>query len=256
MARSADRKTGSTASAEEIARFAAVADSWWDTDGAFRALHRLNPTRIGFIRDRVAAHFRRQATAEGPFKGLDLLDIGCGGGLLCEPMARLGANVTGICAGEESVSVARVHAGRIGLDIDYRCALPEDLAAGGMSFDVVLNMEVVEHVADLDAFLDACCKLVKPGGVMGISTINRTLKALALAKVGAEYVLRWVPAGTHTWSKFVKPSELARGLRAGGVHVTDLRGMTYGPLTGEWTLSRDLAVNYLAFAVKEREESA
>ena len=251
MARSAGLKTGKTASAEEIERFAAVADSWWDRDGAFRALHRLNPTRIGFIRDHVAAHFRRRVTADGLLEGLDLLDIGCGGGLLSEPMARLGANVTGIDADEEGVSVARDHAGRVGLDIDYRRALPEDLAARGMTFDVVLNMEVVEHVADVDAFLEACCKLLKPGGVMGISTINRTLKSLALAKVGAEYILRWVPAGTHTWSKFVKPSELARGLRIRGVRITDLRGMTYSPLTGEWALSRDLAVNYLAFAVKE-----
>ena len=255
MTRSDGSNSGTTASAEEIARFAAVADSWWEPDGAFRALHRLNPTRIGFIRDRVAGHFWRRVPAEGPLEGLDLLDIGCGGGLLSEPMARLGANVTGIDAGEESVSVARVHARMIGLDIDYRCALPEDLAAGGTSFDVVLNMEVVEHVADLDAFLDACCGLVKPGGVMVISTINRTLKALALAKVGAEYVLRWVPAGTHTWSKFVKPSELDRGLRSGSVHITDLRGMTYGLLSDEWALSRDLDVNYLAFAVKDREES-
>lgn len=251
MARSSGLKTGNTASADEIGRFTAIADSWWDTDGDFRALHRLNPTRIGFIRDHMAAHFHRQVTDEGPFKGLNLLDIGCGGGLLSEPMARLGANVTGIDAGEEMVSVAREHAGRVGLDIDYRCAVPEDLAAGGAKFDVVLNMEVVEHVADVDAFLAACCTLLKPGGVMGISTINRTLKSLALAKVGAEYILRWVPAGTHTWSKFVKPSELARGLRSNGVRVTDLRGMTYSPLTGEWTLSRDLAVNYLAFAVKE-----
>ena len=256
MARPAGSISGNTASAEEIARFAAVADSWWDPKGAFRPLHRLNPTRIGFIRDRVASHFRRRALADVPFKGLDLLDIGCGGGLLSEPMRRLGARVTGIDADEESVSVARLHAGRIGLDIDYRCAVPEDLAAEEVSYDVVLNMEVVEHVANLDAFFESCCRLVKPGGVMVISTINRTLKALALAKVGAEYVLRWVPAGTHRWSKFVKPSELARGLRIGGVHVTDLRGMTYGPLTDEWALSRDLAVNYLAFAEKNRENSA
>ena len=251
MARSNGLNTGNTASAEEIGRFSAVADSWWDTDGEFRALHRLNPKRIGFIRDHMAAHFRRRVSGESLLKGLDLLDIGCGGGLLSEPMARLGANVTGIDAGEEMVSVAREHAGRVGLDIDYRCAQPEDLATGDARYDVVLNMEVVEHVANVDAFLAACCKLLKPGGVMGISTINRTLKSLALAKVGAEYILRWVPAGTHTWSKFVKPSELVRGLGSNGVRVTDLRGMTYSPLTGEWALSRDLAVNYLAFAVKE-----
>ena len=236
MARSADRKTGSTASAEEIARFAAVADSRWATDGAFRALHRPTPTRTAFLRDRASARFRPPPTARRPSPRPTPRPSPPRRPPPCDP--------------------PRGQGGRGGPGVGYRGALREGVVAGGLGCDGVLNREVVEHVADLDAFLDACCKLVKPGGVMGISTINRTLKALALAKVGAEYVLRWVPAGTHTWSKFVKPSELARGLRAGGVQVTDLRGMTYGPLTGEWALSRDLAVNYLAFAVKDREESA
>ena len=254
MARTPHRKTrtnrSGTASADEIARFAAMADAWWDADGEFKPLHKLNPVRIAFIRDRVVGHFRLDGSAGQPFRGLDLLDIGCGGGLLSEPMRRLGAGVTGIDAAERNVRVAGLHAAQSGLDIDYRCVLPEVLAGEGPRFDVVLNMEVVEHVANLDAFHEACCTLVKPGGVMVVSTINRTLKSLALAKVGAEYVLRWIPPGTHDWRKFVRPSELAAGLSAHGVEIVALKGMTYGPLRDDWFLSSDVDVNYLAFAVK------
>ena len=252
MARNAAPETPSgTASAEEIARFTALADAWWDPDGEFRPLHRLNPTRISFVREHVARHFGRDGADKRPLEGLELLDIGCGGGLLSEPMRRLGAAVTGIDAGAENLRIAALHAEKCGLDIDYRCVLPETLAAEGRSFDVVLNMEVVEHVADLGAFLDASAALVRPGGVLAASTINRTLKSLALAKVGAEYVLRWLPAGTHDWSKFVKPSELAAGLRRHGVDVRIQKGMAYNPLTDGWSLSRKLDVNYLVFAVKE-----
>ncbi|MFQ5617643.1 MAG: bifunctional 2-polyprenyl-6-hydroxyphenol methylase/3-demethylubiquinol 3-O-methyltransferase UbiG [Rhodospirillales bacterium] len=254
MARTPHRKTRSsrsgTASADEVARFAAMADAWWDADGEFRPLHKLNPVRVAFVRDRVVGHLRLDGSAAQPFRGLDILDIGCGGGLLSEPMRRLGAGVTGIDAAEQNVRVAGLHAAQSGLDIDYRCVLPEVLAGEGTRFDVVLNMEVVEHVADLDAFHEACCTLVKPGGVMVVSTINRTLKSLALAKVGAEYVLRWIPPGTHDWRKFVRPSELAAGLRAHGVEIVALKGMTYGPLRDDWFLSSDVDVNYLAFAVK------
>jgi 2-polyprenyl-6-hydroxyphenyl methylase / 3-demethylubiquinone-9 3-methyltransferase len=239
-----------TASAEEIARFTALAEAWWDADGEFRPLHRLNPARISFVRQQVAGHFGRDAADEQPLTGLELLDIGCGGGLLSEPMRRLGATVTGIDAGAENLRIAALHAENSGLDIDYRCVLPETLAAEGRGFDVVLNMEVVEHVADLGAFLDASATLLRPGGAMVASTINRTLKSLALAKVGAEYILRWLPAGTHDWSKFVKPSELAAGLRRQGVDVRMQKGMTYNPLTDGWSLSRNLDVNYLVFAVK------
>ena len=241
----------STASADEIARFTALAEAWWDPDGDFRPLHRLNPARIGFIRDHVTARFGRDSEAGRPFEGLELLDIGCGGGLLSEPMCRLGAAVTGIDAGEKNIRTAGLHAEKSGLSIDYRCVLPEALAAGGRTFDVVLNMEVVEHVADLGVFMEACCTLVRPGGVMAVSTLNRTLKSLALAKVGAEYVLRWLPAGTHDWQKFVRPSELAAALRRHGMAVTMQRGMSYNPLTDGWSLSRNLDVNYLVFAVKE-----
>ena len=184
--------------------------------------------------------------------GESLLDIGCGGGLLAEPLRRLGAQVTGIDAGEKNVRVARLHAEQGGLDIAYRRQLPEDLALKGASFDIVANMEVIEHVTERDAFFTACCGLVKPGGVMVLSTINRTLKSLALAKLGAEYVLRWLPIGTHDWKKFIRPSELARGLREHGVEVTKLKGMAYGALRDQWRLADDLDVNYLAFAVKEK----
>ena len=254
MARTAKTKSpkrgASTAEADEIARFAAMAESWWDPNGDFRPLHRLNPVRLEFIRDHVARHFGRDPLGPEPFKGLDVLDIGCGGGLLCEPMRRLGAAVTGIDAGQEAIEIAKAHAQQSGLDIDYHHRRPEELDAEKGRFDLVLNMEVVEHVADLEAFLAASAGLVKPGGAVVLSTLNRTLKALALAKIGAEYVLRWLPRGTHDWRKFVRPSELAAGLKSGGVDITDLKGMSYDPFGDEWRLSRDLQVNYLAFAVK------
>jgi 2-polyprenyl-6-hydroxyphenyl methylase/3-demethylubiquinone-9 3-methyltransferase len=240
----------STAAPDELARFAALADSWWDPDGKFRPLHRLNPTRIAFIRDRVSERLDRDPLAPNPLAGLDVLDIGCGGGLLAEPMRRLGATVTGIDAGAEAIEVARLHAAEAGLDIDYACAPPEDLVAAGRTFDVVLNMEVVEHVADLDAFLAASAALLRPGGAMTVATLNRTLRALALAKIGAEYVMRWLPVGTHDWRKFVRPSELTRGLARHGVEVAEITGVAYDPLTGDWRLSRDLDINYMAFATK------
>ena len=256
MARKAARRNApgadpGTASAAEVARFTALADEWWDPKGKFRPLHAINPTRIAFIRDRVAGRLGRDPLGDKPLGGLDILDIGCGGGLLAEPMRRLGARVTGIDAGQENVGIAALHARQAGLDIDYRCVLPEALALEGRAFDVVLNMEVVEHVPDLDAFLAACCGLVKPSGVMVAATLNRTLKSLALAKFGAEYVLRWLPRGTHDWRKFVRPSEFARGLRRHGVEAVELTGVSYSPLADAWTLSRDLDVNYLVFAVKE-----
>lgn len=243
-------KPPGTASADEIARFSAMADAWWDPKGKFRPLHRLNPVRIGYIKDCVTGHFGRDPRAPHPLKHLELVDIGCGGGLLAEPMARLGASVTGIDAGEETIRVAETHARLQNLDIDYRCALPEDLVCESRIFDVVLNMEVVEHVADLDAFLEASARLLKPGGAMMVATLNRTLKALALAKIGAEYVLRWLPIGTHDWGKFVRPSELAAGLKRHQVDVLDLKGMTFNPLTDRWSLTRDVDVNYVVFATK------
>lgn len=237
----------STASPDEIAKFSALADSWWDPAGAFRPLHKFNPARIRFVRDRLAAHFGRDPLAE-PGAGLCLLDIGCGGGLIAEPMARIGFAVTGIDAGEKNIGVARVHAGRSRLDITYEHTIPEALAARGLSFNAVLALEVVEHVADVDAFLNAAAQLVAPGGILIAATLNRTLKSLALGKFAAEYVLRWVPAGTHDWRKFVRPSELATALRRSGLIVTELAGMSYSLLTDSWRVSKDLDVNYLVVA--------
>ena len=241
----------STMDAEDVARFSRLAATWWDPTGPFKPLHAINPVRLEFIRDRLAKHFGRMPLEDRPLRDIRVLDIGCGGGLLCEPMRRLGAEVTGIDAAEKSIGTARAHATTMDLDITYRVALPEDLAVEDVTFDAVLNMEVVEHVADVDHFLRACSSLVAPGGAMVIATLNRTLKSLAFAKVGAEYILRWLPPGTHDWQKFVRPSELATGLRAAGMGVEDISGMSYAPFTGEWSLSRDLDVNYLVFATKK-----
>jgi 2-polyprenyl-6-hydroxyphenyl methylase/3-demethylubiquinone-9 3-methyltransferase len=214
-------------------------------------LHRLNPVRLKFISDRVAAHFGRDPLAERPLDALRLVDVGSGGGLLAEPMARLGARVTGIDAAEPNLRMAGLHAAEGGLDIDYRLMTAEALAAAGERFDVVLNMEVVEHVADLGGFLDACCTLVRPGGVMVTATLNRTAKAFALAIVGAEYLLRWLPVGSHRWSKFVRPSELAAALRGNGLDMVELTGVAYNPICDRWHLApHDLDVNYMAFAAK------
>jgi 2-polyprenyl-6-hydroxyphenyl methylase/3-demethylubiquinone-9 3-methyltransferase len=241
----------STADAEDVERFSRLAASWWDPTGPFKPLHAINPVRLEFIRDRLTKHLGRRPLEDNPLRDIKLLDIGCGGGLLCEPMRRLGAHVTGIDASENSIGTARAHAATMDLDITYRASLPEDLAAENVTFDVVLNMEVVEHVADIGDFLRACSSLVTPGGAMVVATLNRTLKSLALAKVGAEYILRWLPPGTHDWRKFVRPSELVAGLRTVGMGVQDISGMTYAPFTEEWSLGDDLDVNYLVFATKE-----
>jgi 2-polyprenyl-6-hydroxyphenyl methylase/3-demethylubiquinone-9 3-methyltransferase len=248
---------GSTVNPDEIARFTAMADAWWDPSGKFRPLHQINPVRIQFIKDNVCRHFGLDTDAETPFKGLDILDVGCGGGLLSEPMARLGANMTSIDAGEKNIEIAKIHAEQSGLNINYRNVYPEDLAKQGQRFDVVLNMEVIEHVADTEAFMAASASVLKdkgkgPGGCMALSTINRNIKSLLLGKVAAEYILRWLPTGTHDWKKFLKPSELARLVRAHGLEFTDLQGMTYNPFKDTWSLSKtDLDVNYLAFAEKK-----
>ena len=240
----------STVSPEEIAKFESMADTWWNPEGPFRPLHKFNPARIRYIRDQLAAHFCRDAQKPRPFEQLTLLDIGCGGGLICEPMARLGFKVTGIDAAEKNVNVARLHAARSNLGIDYETAPPETLQERKTRYDVVLSLEVVEHVADLEAFINAATALVARNGVLIAATLNRTLKSLALAKIGAEYVLRWLPPGTHDWHKFVKPSELAVALRQGGMEVKDITGLTYDILANKWAASRDLSVNYIVLATQ------
>ncbi len=242
---------GGTADADEVARFSAIAEQWWDPNGKFRPLHQLAPVRLGFIRDQVTSRLGLDPDADEPFAGLKILDVGCGGGLVTEPLARLGATVTAIDAAERNIQVAKLHARQSGLEIDYRVQQPEDLAETGVTFDIVVNLEVVEHVADLDAFMQAAASMVRPGGGMVLSTINRTLKSLALAKVMAEYVLRWLPVGTHEWRKFVKPSELAAGLRGAGMEITALEGMHYNPVSDTWTAGGSLDINYLAFAKKD-----
>ncbi|MGE5147788.1 MAG: bifunctional 2-polyprenyl-6-hydroxyphenol methylase/3-demethylubiquinol 3-O-methyltransferase UbiG [Candidatus Eiseniibacteriota bacterium] len=247
------RLRSSTVDTAEIDRFSALADAWWDPEGEFRPLHRLNPVRLAYVRDRVIGHFGLDPKARKPLDGLKLLDVGCGGGLISEPMARLGAAITGIDAAERNIAVAAAHAAESGLAIDYRATTVEDLAETGARFDVVLALEIVEHVADPDLFLEACGAVLKPGGVLVLSTLNRTAKAFALAIVGAEYVLRWLPRGTRDWRKFLRPSELGAGLRRAGLELADLTGIAYNPLNDKWTLGRDLDVNYLAAAVKAKD---
>lgn len=230
----------------ELEKFRRMAAEWWDPSGKFKPLHRFNPVRLEYIRDRACEHFGRAKDSVRPLDGLKLLDVGCGGGLLCEPMARLGAQVTGIDAVAQNAEVASLHAAESGLGIDYRATTAEALRADGEAFDIVLSMEVVEHVADPAAFLGDCARLVAPGGLAFAATLNRTPKAFALAIVGAEYVMRWLPRGTHDWRKFVKPSELVGGLEAGGIEMLELTGVVFNPLTGTWSRSAsDMAVNYM-----------
>lgn len=241
----------STIDLSEVAKFEAMAAEWWDPNGKFKPLHMLNPCRLDYITQQIAAEFDRDLGAEKPFVGLRLLDIGCGGGLLSEPMARLGADVVGADAAEGNIPVAQVHAEQSGLSIDYRFTTAEALAEAGEQFDVVLNMEVVEHVADPLAYLTACRQLLKPGGLHICSTINRNAKSFAMAIVGAEYVMRWLPKGTHEWAKFITPDELYELMRNAGLEPVDRKGFVFNPVSWQWSLSaRDLGVNYVTASVK------
>jgi 2-polyprenyl-6-hydroxyphenyl methylase/3-demethylubiquinone-9 3-methyltransferase len=230
----------------DVARFSGLAKAWWDPKGEFAPLHRLNPTRLRFIREQVLARFARDGGERAPFRGLRLLDVGCGGGLLCEPMARLGFDVTGVDASPDGVEIAKAHAAGAGLAIDYRATTVEALRDGGEpSFDVILNMEVIEHVADPAAFLRDCAGLLERGGLMIVATLNRTLASLALGKMAAEYLLRWVPAGTHDWRKFIKPDEIRRFLADEPLDVAGPFGVSFDPLRGRWSVSDDARINYM-----------
>ncbi len=245
------QKTQTTVDPSEVAKFEAMAAEWWDLEGKFKPLHMLNPTRLDYISTQIASEFDRDLTASLPFEGLRILDIGCGGGLLCEPMARLGAEIVGADAAAGNIPVAQVHAEQSGLDIDYRHTTAEDLAAAGEQFDVVLNMEVVEHVADPLSYLTACQHLLKPNGLHICSTINRNPISFAMAIVGAEFVMRWLPKGTHQFEKFITPDELFDLLRQAGLNPVDRKGFKFDFLGWSWSISdRDLSVNYVTAALK------
>ncbi|PCJ31335.1 MAG: bifunctional 3-demethylubiquinol 3-O-methyltransferase/2-polyprenyl-6-hydroxyphenol methylase [Alphaproteobacteria bacterium] len=236
---------------DEVAHFSAMAATWWDPNGPFKPLHKLNPTRIAYAKNTLCRHFGRDPKINLPLKGLRILDIGCGGGLLSEPMCRLGATIVGADASEKNIKTAEAHAAEMGLDIDYQNITAEALAEAGEAFDAILNMEVIEHVADIPSFLNACHSLLKDEGCMVLSTLNRTAKSWAMAIAGAEYIMRWLPKGTHDWHKFLKPSELARALRNSGFDTNDIKGMVYHPLSGQWSLDdKNFAVNYLVLAQK------
>ena len=245
----------STIDQSEIDHFSRLASEWWDPAGKFKPLHKFNPVRLQYIRENICEHFGLDPKAPDALKGLRLLDIGCGGGLLCEPVARMGASVVGADASDINIEVAALHAGQSGLDVDYRATTAEALAAAGEQFDVVLNMEVVEHVADVNLFMEACCNMVKPGGLMFVATINRTLKARGLAIFMAENVLRWLPKGTHDYDKLVRPEELEAPITRCGMEITHQTGVFYNVFTDSWNQSRDLDVNYMVLAQRPAENS-
>ncbi|MCT6871527.1 MAG: bifunctional 2-polyprenyl-6-hydroxyphenol methylase/3-demethylubiquinol 3-O-methyltransferase UbiG [Bartonella sp.] len=232
----------------EVDHFSRIAAEWWNPQGKFRPLHKFNPTRLAYLKEKICLAFDRDPNDAEPLKGLRLLDIGCGGGLLCEPMARLGAEVVGADASSTNIEVAKIHAAQSGVKVDYRATTAEDLSKAGEKFDIVLNMEVVEHVADVDLFMAESAKMVKPQGLMFVATLNRTWKAWGLAIIGAEYVLRWLPKGTHDYNKFLKPDEIKSRLVSGGLTVIDELGITYNPLNDSWNRSKDMDINYMLLA--------
>jgi 2-polyprenyl-6-hydroxyphenyl methylase / 3-demethylubiquinone-9 3-methyltransferase len=241
---------GDSVDDDEVARFSRLSGQWWDAHGPMAALHKFNPVRLAYLRDRSAAHFHRDASRLDSLAGLTILDIGCGGGILAEPLARLGAKMVGIDPSDSNIGVARRHAAQSQLTIDYRNSSAEALAADGETFDIVLAMEVVEHVTDLDAFIDAAAALVKPGGLLFVATLNRTIKSFALAIVGAEYILRWLPRGTHQWDKFITPNELEIAIEQTGLHIGNETGVIYDLFADRWRLSNDMDVNYMVIAEK------
>ncbi len=244
-------RSGSSADPQEVAKFEAMASEWWSANGKFRPLHMLNPCRLDYILDQVCAEFQRVRSDAKPLREVKLVDIGCGGGLICEPMARLGADVTGVDASEASVGVANAHAEQSGLDIRYLCSTAESLVETGESFDVVIAMEVIEHVPDPGAFVDACAALLRPGGLMICSTINRTARSFVMAIVGAEYVLRWLPRGTHDWRRFLAPAELDKLMVAAGLEPLDCKGLVFSPISRSWSISfRDTSVNYVSACIR------
>jgi 2-polyprenyl-6-hydroxyphenyl methylase/3-demethylubiquinone-9 3-methyltransferase len=247
---SARSQSASTVDPSEVARFSALADQWWDSRGKMGVLHKFNPVRLGYIKDAACRKFAREAKRLDALEGLRILDVGCGGGVLSEPLARLGAEVVGADPASANIAAAKLHAEEAGVMVDYRVAVAEELADAGERFDIVLAMEVVEHVADLNLFVARCAEMVKPGGLMIVATLNRTLKSFALAIVGAEYVLRWLPRGTHQWDKFVTPNELEIALERSGLRLTDQTGVIYNLIADRWQISADMDVNFMVTAEK------
>jgi 2-polyprenyl-6-hydroxyphenyl methylase / 3-demethylubiquinone-9 3-methyltransferase len=243
-------QSAGTIDEDEVARFSRLGGQWWDVRGPMAALHKFNPVRLGYIRDRTAQHLGRDAKQLGSLGGLRILDIGCGGGILSEPLARLGASVVGADPSQSNIAVAQHHAAQSGLAIDYRCATVEALADEEEAFDVVLAMEVVEHVADVGLFVELAASLVKTGGLLFVATLNRTVKSFALAIIGAEYILRWLPRGTHRWDKFVTPNELEIAIEQSGLQIIDETGVIYNLFADRWQLSTDMDVNYMVVAEK------
>lgn len=241
--------TATTVDPREVERFAALAAEWWNPRGKMRVLHKFNPVRLAYLRETLTAHFGRDPRAIRPLEGLRLLDIGCGGGLLSEPLARMGADVTGIDPAERNVRIAALHAEESGVPVDYRATTAEALVAAGERFDAVLALEIVEHVADPAAFVATCHDLLRPGGLLILSTLNRTARSFGAAIIGAEWIMRWLPRGTHDWARFITPDELAAHAQAAGLMVADRKGMVFNPITFGWAMSdRDLAVNYIMTA--------
>jgi 2-polyprenyl-6-hydroxyphenyl methylase/3-demethylubiquinone-9 3-methyltransferase len=243
-----DFSTSASVNEAELANFLKMADTWWDPSGPFKPLHLINPIRLEYIRRVLTNHFNKDQDAASPLKGIKILDLGCGGGLLSEPLAELGADVTGVDAIEKNIRVASLHASGQGLNIDYQFTTAEALVKTGAQFDVIINMEVIEHVADVGSFLGSCRSLIKPDGIMMISTLNKTIRSYLSAIIGAEYILGWLPKGTHDWNKFLKPSEFSRHLQTANFELDDIIGLVFHPLKNEWALGRDTSVNYLGFA--------
>jgi len=242
------KQARTTVDKAEIEHFSRMASEWWDAQGKFRPLHQFNPTRLAYIKEKACTAFDLDPTAAKPLEGLRILDIGCGGGLLCEPLARLGAQMVGADASPTNIEVAKIHGHQSGLTIDYRATTAEALAQAGEKFDIVLNMEVVEHVADVGLFMSVCAQMVKEGGLMFVATINRTLKAWGLVIIGAEYLLRWLPKGTHSYEKFLRPDELKAHITRGNLRVINETGVSYNPFRDSWSCSRDMAANYMLLA--------